>query len=111
MRKLITKDLGLFSKVMAKMDIKKEIGDLFFISGEDNSDNKELMNIKLGAELLIVILENYNKAENDFYKLLSSLSGKTLKQIEEQPINETIDMITQLIEDDSIQYFLKLAAK
>lgn len=106
-RKLVTTDLGLFSKVISKMDIKSEIGKMVFSA--DEGDVNGMLDKKLGIQLTLVILENYHKAEKDFIKLLADLSGQTVAEVENAPLKDLVEMIQQLTKDDSIESFLELA--
>lgn len=110
MRKLKAKDLGAFSKIVSKMDIKEEVISLFSsVEGKDE-EQLEQLNKKLAAELILILVSNYWKAENEFYKLLSSLSGKTPNEIEESSPSELISMLEELAKDESLQHFFKLVA-
>lgn len=115
MRALQSKDLGLFSKIIAQMDVKNQLQDVFVkVDATGKTDEeielaKEEANEKIGINLILLLVENYHKAEKDVHKLLASLNDATVKEIEELPLAEMIGMLKDLRKDDSFTAFFDLA--
>lgn len=111
LRPLKTSDLGLFSKIISKMEVKKEVANLFVDITDKNENELETLNKQLGVDLTFIILENYWKAEKEFHKLLSSMSGKTEKQIADSSPTEFIGMLKELTQDENFEGFFDLVAQ
>ena len=102
MRDLIAKDIAPFMKLIAKMELKPVIKSMFNNSEEEKG--------QLVTELIWGIIENYSKAEKEFYIFLGDLEGKKPEEIAELPLTEFINLITELFSQKNMP-FLKLAAK
>ncbi|MFT8312961.1 MAG: hypothetical protein ABF633_01755 [Clostridium sp.] len=111
MRKLKTADLFSLTRIIKKMNIKNEIKalakDVTGLSDEDKLKAKDSINI----DLILLFVENIGNAEKEIYKLLSDMSDKTVKEIENQSPIKTVEMIQSIFEDEEIESFLKLALK
>jgi hypothetical protein len=101
MRKLLAKDLAPFTRVLAKMELKSTIRGMF-------GDKKESGDMV--SELVWGVVENYHKAENEFYAFLGGLEDKTPKEISELDLADFINIITELFSEKNMPFF-KLAAK
>jgi len=110
LRKLKARDIGPFSKILSKMDIKDDVGKLFQDTTGKTEDELKAVETKLAVELLFLILENYWKAEEDFFKFLASLSDKSVEDMKDSLPNEIIETVKQLAKDESFQIFFKLVA-
>lgn len=111
MRPLQAKDLGLFSKVISNLEIREEVRDLFRIAPGGTPEEIEVFNNQTYASATIILLENYWKAEADFHKLISSLTGKSKKEVEELSLSELFDIIKEIGKDKSFLPFLNLVAQ
>lgn len=110
MRNLQARDFGAISRLVDKMEVKEEVMGLFESVDGLNEDELAAFNKKLQVELVLIILSNYWKAEDEFYKLLASLSGKTKKAVETSSISELKDMFTELSKDEGLKSFFDTAA-
>lgn len=111
LRPLKTSDLGLFSKIISKMDIKDDVKSLFVDITDKNEEELVTLNKQLGVDIMFLILENYWKAEKELHKLLSSMSGKTEEQIADSSPTEFIGMLKELSKDENFEVFFKLVAQ
>ena len=111
MRNLKTKDLGLFSKIISKMQIKTDVMNLF--QSVEGLDEEELnvVNQKLGVEIGIIFLENYWKAEQEVFTLLGGLTGKTKEEIGEGSPIELMEALKGLTNDPSFTAFFQLVTQ
>lgn len=116
MRGLQTKDLGLFSKIISKLEIKEEAKKLFVSidpagkSAEEIEQEKNALEGELAFDVGMLLIENYWKAEKDIHKLLANMTGKTIKEFEKLPLNELIKLLQELANDESFKSFFNLVA-
>ena len=122
LRPLSTRDLALFSKIVKKMEIRKDIVGLFRVVNIEQGDmtDEEYQNkidelkrteeSRLMAELLIILVENYHKAQNEVYELLSRLADISVEEVAELKLGDFIKLLKGLAEDESIADFFNLVA-
>ena len=117
MRGLQTSDIALFSKAVHKMELKNQLNDLFVsIDGTGMTEAeieaaKEKANQELGINMMVLIVENYWKAEKEIIALLADMSGKTQKGIRELPLDEFATMLAHVKNDESIGSFFNLVTQ
>lgn len=110
MRNLKTSDLFSLSRILKKMDIKNELKKLVTnITGTPKERKKAEKELEI--DMIMLFVENISNAEQDTYKFLSDLSGKTPQEIENQAPKETITMIKELFSKEGFNDFLSLASK
>ena len=102
MRQLLAKDIAPFTKLIAKMGLKSAIKSMF---GKSSKEQGEMT-----SELIWGIIENYSKAEKDLFIFLADLEGKTSDEISNLPLDEFINLATELFSEKNLPFF-KLAAK
>jgi hypothetical protein len=111
MRTLKAKDIAPFTKIIAKMELKDTIKNMFTkTESNENTEGKKKSNGSMVSELIWGIVENYHKCESEFFAFLAGLEGKTTDEIAELPISDFIDLITSLFSEENISFF-KSAAK
>ena len=93
MRKLKTDDMFIISEIADKMDL--------------NLDVKGKSQEQVGADLFLQIVKKIHKAKVEINALISGLTGKTKEEISEQPLNETIQQIKEILGQDGVLDFLK----
>ncbi len=103
MRTLLAKDIAPFTKILAKMELKETIKGMFA-----NAQNNEKGNMT--SELIWGIIENYYKAEQDLFKFLADLEGKTTEDISNLSITEFSEIIKTLFSKENMP-FLAFASK
>ena len=96
MRKLIAKDIAPFTKVIAKMEMKEAIKNMFSNSKEKGD---------MIAELVWGVIENYYKAEQDFFAFMADLEGKTVEEVSTLPLDEFINLIKELFSEKNLPFF------
>lgn len=101
MRQLLAKDIAPFTKLIAKMGLKDSIKTMF-----DGSEKQG----ELVSGLIWGIIENYSKAEKDFFEFLAELENKKPEEIAELPLTEFINLIKELFSEKNLSFF-KFAAK
>jgi len=115
MRELKAKDIAPFTKILAKMELKETIKEMFTktTKTENDIENQEDIkpnNGKMVSELMWGIVENYYKAENELFVFLADLEQKTKEEIAELSLSEFIELIKELFSEKNISFF-KSAAK
>ena len=102
MRVLIAKDIAPFTKILKKMELKEPIKNMF--SGDSKKQGEMV------SELIWGIIENYYKAEKDFFAFLAELENKKIEEIEQLSLIDFINLIKELFDKKNLPFF-KLAAK
>jgi hypothetical protein len=106
MRKLKAKDIAPFTKIIAKMELKDTLKATFgnAVNGEKTTKGS------LVADLIWGIVENYGKAENDFFAFLADVNETTPDAISDMDLSDFIKLLQDLFSGDNISFF-KSAAK
>ena len=105
MRTLIAKDIIPMGKILAKTDIKPMLKELFF--GEKKPEN----NSQLVIEFVFKLLESMESIGATLFEFLAYIENKEIKDIEELPLEELVELLKQLFGDKNFGSFFKLAAK
>lgn len=111
MRELKAKDIAPFTKILAKMELKETIKEMFTkLPKTENEEETKPNNGKMISELIWGVVENYYKAENELFAFLAELENKAKEEIAELSLNEFIELIKELFSEKNISFF-KSAAK
>ena len=117
----LVKKIGLdnFSKVLEKGNIK-EIVDKF--TGKETktttktskkAKNKETeyyqVGLAIGLEAGQVVIERLNECEDEIFEILSKTSNLEMKDLEEMPIDEFIEMIFDFVKLEDFQKLFQKA--
>lgn len=96
-------------------DLEKEKASIETLN--KNSDlAKKLSDIEgsineIGTNLLFTVIENIPLAEKEIYKVLGDIFNKDVKDIKDQDLEDTINMIKEVATSKTFMYFFKLATK
>lgn len=107
MRALLAKDIAPFTKVIVKMELKDLLKGIF----KDKSKNQEKGKKKeeepgeLATDLIWGILENYYKAEQEFFAFLAGIEDKTADEIANLPAADFINLVTELLSEKNFPFF------
>lgn len=110
-RKLITADLFKLSRIIKKMDIKKDIEGLARDTSGLSDEEKKKAEQQLKIDLTLLFVENIGNAEQECYKLLADLSGKKPDEIEKQPPEDTLNVLKELFQQEGFDSFFSTAVK
>lgn len=112
MRALLAKDIAPFTKVLAKMELKDLFKGLFKNKnkGKDEQSDEEKDYSELGTDLIWGIIENYHKAEKEFFVFLAGLEDKTPDEIAELPAADFINLVTELLSETNLPFFKSAAS-
>lgn len=110
-RKLITADLFRMSRIIRKMDIKKDIEGLARDTSGLNDTAKKKAEQQLKIDFAMLFVENIGNAEQECYQFLADLSGKKPEEIEKQPPEDTMNMLDELFKQQGFGSFFSTAVK
>lgn len=99
--KITPKILCKLSLIINKMGISSLIMKLNVESGDETRDNKELV-----KELISLFMDNLYKAEKEIVELISLMKDISQEEAENEDV---ISIFKELLTDERIKSFLKLA--
>lgn len=108
MKKLSTLQGFKLIKILKKLDIKDELREL---SKNANKKGKKDTVENVQMEIAFLLVEHIPDAQKEICEFLGDLVGKTEKEIEEQELQETIKIITDLLSQEGMGSFLTSALK
>ena len=85
--KLKTKDIILFSRIVARMDVKLDLKGVM----NATADKDNLMEV--GFDIIMQLVPNLYKAEDEFYQLIGSICNITPEDAAVKDITEMIDVL------------------
>lgn len=98
--KIKLKSAFLFLDILKKMEINFEYFETVYAKSDESEDNAE----KLGKELIKILINGLDKAEDEVYLFLSNILELTKEDVEEIDIFE--ELIPSLKEYKGWQMFL-----
>ncbi|OAA90706.1 hypothetical protein [Clostridium coskatii] len=110
-RNLKTSDLFSFTRIIKKMNMKKELKEIAKdVTGKTEKEKKQAL-LGLRADLMLLFIENIGNAEQEIYRFLGNLSDKEAQEIADQPPKDTFAMLNEIMDDESFGDFLSTALK
>lgn len=122
LRTLNAKDIAPVTAIITKIGFKEFRGCIEnpafqqvvnATTGKGKTKDKDV--VRIGATLAIdiagVILEHYPKCQDDLFKFLASLSGKTVSEIEDLPIDTFMEMIIAVVKKEEFASFFSVVSK
>lgn len=107
-----TKHLFKILTIVNKTNTLNEIKNLFIeanITSKTTKEDVKDKQMKLGIELLEIIIRSIGEVEFEIYDLLADLKGVEPEDISEQPVDETVNDIKKIIESEVVKDFLERA--
>lgn len=98
---LKTKDMYVLSAIVDKMGLDEDIK--LILSARKG---KTITDTEMGEQLIVSIVKKMYKAKVEITSILSSISGKPSKEIDELPLKETIELIKTLLKEEGVMDFL-----
>ena len=105
MRILLAKDIVPLGKILAKTDLKSMFKEVF------SPEKKESGNTEIGVDLVFKLLESMDTIGPALFEFLAYVENKEVKDIEELPLVELVELLKQIFGDKNFGSFFKLAAK
>lgn len=98
-------------KMTKKMEILDQIKGLF--KKVNTMDKKEIIDLQeqIGIEFAITVINNADKAEEEFYDIIASIQDQTPEEVKKQELDTTIETLKDLITSGAFKSFLSLASK
>ena len=128
MRALKAKDIGPFVKVLSKLGIKDLLKGFFENSTkkedaenwkplngfeekteEEKNEEKREKGTKLISEIISLVIDNYYKAEKDFFAFLAEINETTSESIADMPAGEFFTLIKDLFSGENFPFFSLLS--
>ena len=119
LRGLQAKDLFLLTRVVSALGINK-IAEVFnskinigAIAGEDVTNEDAVREIGYGTiiELVGIVIDNLPNCQDDLFKFLSAISNLSEKQVEELPLGDFVNMVSDVIKKQEFRDFFTQAAR
>lgn len=107
LRKLKSTDIVPFAKILKNIGIK-EFSSLY---GKYKGLNEEEAQAAAMMDIIGILLDNLEKCEADIFKFVSSMSGLKLKEVEELPPAEFMEIMVDIKNSDEFSDFFKAASK
>ena len=116
LRKLEARDLAAVTTILSKVGIKEiktffqsETGQKLLTSTDEATQVKG--GIEVSFEIAGIILANYSKCQSDLFKLLASLSGLDVKDIESLSLADFADLVVITVQQDGFKDFFKVVSR
>jgi acyl-CoA reductase-like NAD-dependent aldehyde dehydrogenase len=98
---LKTKDMFTLSAIVDKMGLDEDIKEILSARKKKNFNDEEM-----GEKLIFSIVKKMYKARAEITQLLADISGKTIKDVENLQLKETIELIKKLLQEEGVLSFL-----
>jgi acyl-CoA reductase-like NAD-dependent aldehyde dehydrogenase len=98
---LKTKDMFTLSAIVDKMGLDEDIKEILSARKKKNFNDEEM-----GEKLIFSIVKKMYKARAEITQLLADISGKTIKDVENLQLSETIELIKKLLQEEGVLSFL-----
>ncbi|MCD2345819.1 hypothetical protein [Clostridium guangxiense] len=98
MKELSFEDVFTISKIIKKMNIRKEIKGCIndikpALSGDENKEDHEELVESLGIDMALLFVENIPSAEKEVYSLFSNLTEKKTEEVKKMKATEIFEMV------------------
>ena len=119
LRLLNAKDIAPMTAIISKIGFKEFRGCFEnpaiqqMAAGKSKKNDKAVVNVGLtiATDIAGVILEHYSKCQDDLFKFLASLSGKSVSEIEDLPIDTFAEMIIAVVKKEEFKSFFSVVSK
>lgn len=98
---LKTKDMFTLSAIVDKMGLDEDIKEIL-----SARKNKKFSDEEMGEKLIFSIVKKMYKARVEITQLLADISGKSIKDVENLQLSETIELIKKLLQEEGVMSFL-----
>lgn len=98
---LKTKDMFTLSAIVDKMGLDEDIKEILSARKKKNFNDEEM-----GEKLIFSIVKKMYKAKVEITQLLADISGKSIKDVENLQLSETIELIKKLLQEEGVMSFL-----
>lgn len=99
MRKLLTKDVFAFMRILQKLELEK------IKNGLDLSKSQE----EVGKDLMLLLLGHSANAEMEIYEFFAGVLEKTVEEVQNMPLSEWPAILKELMTQNDVTNFIKQA--
>ena len=115
LRKLEAKDIAPVVSILSKIGLK-EIKECFNPAdlqelAKSGEEAATAAGLTVFTELAGVIFGNYEKCQDDIFRFLASLSGKSKEEIASLPMDSFAEMVIEVIKKEEFKDFFSVVAK
>lgn len=115
LRKLEAKDIAPVVSILSKIGLK-EIKECFNPAdlqelAKSGEEAATAVGLTVFTELAGVIFGNYEKCQDDIFRFLASLSGKSKEEIASLPMDSFAEMVIEVIKKEEFKDFFSVVAK
>lgn len=113
-RDLTSKDIFPLMRIISKIGVgefKSAFENVAMKADENGNVDLEKVGVSVAFDLLEIVADNLPKAEKEIYAFLASVSNLGVKQIEEMPPADFLNMIADVIRKREFADFFTAASK
>lgn len=115
LRKLEAKDIAPVVSILSKIGLK-EIKECFNPAdlqelAKSGEEAATAVGLTVFTELAGVVFANYERCQDDIFRFLASLSGKSKEEIASLPMDSFAEMVIEVIKKEEFKDFFKVVAK
>jgi ribosome assembly protein YihI (activator of Der GTPase) len=108
---LKTKHFFPFIKMVKALDIKDELKAMYQKSKGKTEEELEKMDKDEGLDYLFMFIEKLPNGEKEVMSFLSVYLEKSIKEVEEIPLDEMVSIISGIFQDPKFKIFFQQAVK
>ena len=117
LRKLEAKDIAPMASILSKIGMK-EIKNCFnpddlqeLASGKNAEDAAAAVGFTVIFDIAGVIFGNYEKCQDDIFRFIAGLSGKSKEEIAKLPLDAFFELIIEIVQKEEFKDFFKVVSK
>ena len=110
-RELKGKDLYRLSKMLRKMNIRREIKGLITDVTGKTEEEKKAKAEEIALEVAFIVLENIGNAEKEANQFFGDLVGLKPEEFAELPVKEIVEIVKKVVEGEDFQDFFEQAVQ
>lgn len=115
LRKLEAKDIAPVVSILSKI-VLKEIKECFNPAdlqelAKSGEEAATAVGLTVFTELAGVVFANYERCQDDIFRFLASLSGKSKEEIASLPMDSFAEMVIEVIKKEEFKDFFSVVAK
>ncbi len=115
LRKLEAKDIAPVVSILSKIGLK-EIKKCFNPAdlqelAKSGEEAATAVGLTVFTELAGVVFANYERCQDDIFRFLASLSGKSKEEIASLPMDSFAEMVIEVIKKEEFKDFFSVVAK
>ena len=112
LRKLCSRDVFLFSRILSKIGIK-QFQDCFEVEEQDGEEKLALSMTGLNVALNVIdiLLANLDKCEQDVYTFLANVAGMTAEEVADLDMGVFAEMVIEVFQKKEFADFFKAVSR